>query len=96
MLLAGMCGYSRLNLRFHRLHVEAGALLHEWELDNALRCFCNLLLYEHKTPKLVGEPIVIGERPAFPVRQSRTLIRVQTKIDEDRPIDLLRGPQPLG
>jgi hypothetical protein len=76
ILLAGMCGYSRLNLRFHRLHVEACTFLHRRELNEALGGLCDLLLHEYEAPKLISEPIVIGERPPLPVREARSLIRV--------------------
>ena len=76
VLLAGLCGYCRLDLRFHRLHVEARAFLHRRELDDALGCFCNLLLHEDETPELVGEPVVVSEGTTFPVGHTGALIGV--------------------
>jgi hypothetical protein len=61
ILLAGTCCYCRLDLPFHRLEIEARALLHRRELDEALGCLPNLLLYEDEAPELVQEPVVISE-----------------------------------
>jgi class 3 adenylate cyclase len=76
VLLARLRGYSRLNLRFHRLHVEARAFLHWRELHDALGRFCNLLLHEDETPELVGEPVVVSEGTAFAVGHTSALVWV--------------------
>src|SRR5262249_48601325 len=93
-LLASARGNCRLDLCLHRLKIEARPLLHGREIDQALRSLCDLLLYKSEAPKLVGIPIVKGQRPTIARRQSCSLVGVETQIDEDGPIDLHSGSEP--
>src|SRR5262249_28328426 len=84
-----------LNLLLDGLQIEACTLLHGRKLDRGLGDFRHLLLHELEAPELVDEPVVIADRPAIlAVEHARSLERVQTKIDQDRPVHLERGAEP--
>src|SRR4051812_33831001 len=76
--------------RLHRFKVETCAALHRWKLDRSLGKFAHHVLHERETPEFISEPIVEGKRALFTVRQTGPLKWVQSQIDDDRPIYLLR------
>src|SRR6185312_11475808 len=94
-LLSGLRLDGSLDLLFHGLQIEARAPLHGRELDRSLGDFCHLLLHDLEAPELVDKPIVIADRPAIlAVEHTRPLERVQTEIDQDRPVHFDRGAEP--
>src|SRR5262249_34740604 len=83
-----------LELRFQRLQVEGPALLHRRILEEGLGVPADFVFHEHEAPELVGELVVERERAAASARQARALERIESEIDDDRPIDLNRAAQP--
>ena len=59
-------------------------------LDRGLGHLGHFLLHKDEAPELVGEPVVECERAVVAVGQAGALERVETKIDQDRPVDLDR------
>src|SRR5262249_41188693 len=83
-------GSRLVDLGFHGRQVEAGALLHRWEVDGRLGELGHFFLHEYEAPELVGEPVVVGERPAGGGRQAGALERVEAEVGQNRPVDLDR------
>src|SRR5882672_3408056 len=90
VLLARMGRSFLRKLLLQRFEAEARTLLQRRELEKGLRVLRYLLLHKDEAPELVYEPVLVEERAG----QARALERIQTEVDEDRPIDLDRATQP--
>lgn len=92
-LFALMGRHRSLYLFLYRRHIEARALLHWRKVDEGWRLY--FPLHKHKTPDLECKPVVVGDRPVvFIVIHLRPLVRVQSQVNEDWPIDFHRGTKP--
>ena len=82
--LLGQCRPGGLDLRLHRIEVEARALLHGRELDGRHRQLRDLLLHEHEAPELVLEPIEVLLRTVLGAVSgpARALERIETQVDQ--------------
>src|SRR5882724_12404680 len=77
-------GPGRLDLRFHGIEVEAGALLHRRELDGRHDELLHLLLDKHEAPEFVLEPLEVILRPGLgpAIGPARTLEGIETEVGQ--------------
>src|SRR5262245_560186 len=93
--VARFAGHGLLDLLLHRRPIEARALVHRRKLDRGLGHLRHFLLDKLEAPELVDEPVVIADRSAIlAVVHASPRERVETKIDQDRPVYFDRGAEP--
>src|SRR5215468_182869 len=86
-----------LEFGFEGFEVEARPLLHRRELEEGLRGLGDLLLGVDEAPELVGEPVVVSDRPVvLAVVHAGPLERIEAEIDQDRPVHPHCRAQPSG
>src|SRR6516225_4692855 len=94
-LVASFGGHSFLNLSLDGFKIKARAGLHRRKVDRRLRKFSHDLLHQHEAPKLVGKPVVIGDRAiVLAVVHTGAFIGIEAQIGQYRPVNLYGSAEP--